>query len=328
MKNPLHLASALSVAVTGLLGLAACDPTPQAPPVAPPVTAPPTTAPATTLPSGPVAPSGWRYYGGDEFNGSALDTTKWRAYYNTYGDGNKELACLTPNNVAVGGGNLTIRSKREDLTCPYSKPRNYTSGFIGSRDSGTYYPAFARFEMRAKLPHSQGLWPAFWLRHRNGASTAEVDIMEYFHSVRPGQTFTTLHLDGKVNASQRQTNFEAPNATPGFHVWAVEISQVADGVKFDFFLDSNLVHSFVDTQHRWLASADLQGTWDIAVNQAVGGNWTGDPDGALGVLPQVSRCAQSGTFPNACKTTGINRVNWASPTSTDYVVDYVRVYTR
>src|SRR3546814_10043578 len=103
--------------------------------------------------------------------------------------------------------------------------------------------------MGAKVPHAQGMWPAFWLRHRNGAGVAEVDIMEYFHSQVPGRTTGTLHLDGRHNISKRSIPFEAPTATPGWHTWAVEIEPVAAGVQFTFLLDGTPYHSSTDTQH-------------------------------------------------------------------------------
>jgi len=300
---------AVSVAAgIAVAGFAACEPVPVDP---------------------TPAPTGWTLVGGDEFNGSSLDSSKWSAYNNTYGDGNNEYACLTPNNVAVSGGTLKITSKKESVTCPGGKARNYTSGFIGSREAGTYYTRYARFEMRARLPHNQGLWPAFWLRHRNGAGVAEVDIMEYFHSQVPGKTTNTLHLDGRHNLSKKSSNFESSGVTTsGWHNWAVEITQLDGGaVKFDFLLDGNLTHTYTDTQHNWASGAE-DGTWDIAINQAVGGNWGGDPDGVLGELPLVNRCSISGTYPGGCKTTGINRVDWTTPTDATYEVDWVRVYTR
>src|SRR5690606_13303013 len=155
-----------------------------------------------------------------------------------------------------------------------------------------------RFEIRARLPHAQGLWPAFWLRHRNGAGQAEVDVMEYFHSQVPGKTTGTLHLDGRSNLSKRTVDFEAPTATPGWHVWAVEIEPVAGGVQFTFFLDGSAYHSYVDTQRQWASLVDPNGTWDLAVNLAVGGKWTGHPDDPLGYLRDLDRCAQKGTPPS------------------------------
>src|SRR3546814_10914004 len=178
------------------------------------------------------SPAGWRLVWSDEFDGSAVDTSVWKPYHSTYGDGNRELQCLTPGNVTASGGQLTITARQERLTCPNGSTRDYSSGFLGSRETGTYFPRYGRFEMRAKVPHAQGMWPAFWLRHRNGAGVAEVDIMEYFHSQVPGRTTGTLHLDGRHNISKRSIPFEAPTATPGWPTWAVEIEPVAAGVQF------------------------------------------------------------------------------------------------
>ena len=325
MKTPRLLTRSAAVGLAGFaLVLAACQPTPPVTPIDGGEPTPTTVAPTTPV----VTPSGWTLVGGDEFDGGSLDTSKWKPYHNTYGDGNNELACLTPDNVRQGGGSLKITAERETVACPGGTTESYTSGFIGSRETGTYYPKFARFEIRAKLPHAQGLWPAFWLRHRNGASTAEVDIMEYFHSQVPGRTTQTLHLDGRYNISKKTTTFEnAQTPTPGWHTWAVEILPDPNGVRFTFFLDGSATHTFVDTQHDW-ASSDPASTWDIAVNLAVGGKWVGVPDDSLGYLRDLNRCSISGTAPNGCSSAGINRVDWSDPADSTYEVDWVRVYTK
>ncbi|MCC6226374.1 MAG: glycoside hydrolase family 16 protein [Microthrixaceae bacterium] len=301
-------------------------PTPTIPPSTTTTVRPPT-RPTTTIPTPPTTtppptttvrpPSGVTW--SDEFNGP-LDTSVWTPYHNTYGDGNREMQCLTPANVTTSGGALSITSRKETLTCPNGSVRNYSSGFVGTRETGRYFPLYGRFEMRARLPHGQGLWPAFWLRHRNGAGVAEVDIMEYFHSANPGKTTATLHLDGRKNLSKKNLFFETPTASPGWHTWAVDITPDPAGVKFSFSLDGATYHSYVDTQHRWADSVDRQATWDIALNVAIGGNWLGDPEGTLGYLPNLNRCAQGGTPPNNCTTTGILRAQMPST----YQVDYVR----
>jgi beta-glucanase (GH16 family) len=288
-------------------------------------TAAPTTTTTTATPPVTNAPTGWKLVGGDEFNGTSLDSSKWATYHNNYGSGNAELECNTPNNVTQGGGSLKIVAKKQAVTCPSAGAYNYTSGFVGSREAGKYYPRYARFEMRAKLPHAQGLWPAFWLRHRSGAGVAEVDIMEYFHSQVPGKTSQTLHLDGVSNISKKASAFESPAAVPGYHTWAVEIVPEGASIRFNFFVDGVKVHTFLDTKHAW-SSADPAGTWDIALNMAVGGKWVGNPDGTLGLLEQLNRCSISGTAPN-CSSTNIKRVSWGSAASTTYDIDYVRVYT-
>jgi beta-glucanase (GH16 family) len=280
------------------------------------VPAPATTTPTTTT---TAAPRGGSATWSEDFDGP-LDTSMWKPYYNTYGDGNHELACLTPANVTTTGGALTITSRQQPTTCPGGVTRAYSSGFVGTRETGHYFPMYGRFEMRARLPHGQGIWPAFWLRHRNGASTAEVDIMEYFHSAVPGQTTATLHLDGRRNLSKQSRFFETPTASPGWHTWAVDIEPDPAGVRFTFSLDGVAYHSYVDTQHHWADGVDPRATWDIALNVAVGGDWLGDPAGTLGYLPNLNRCAQGGTPPAGCRTDGILRAQFPAT----YQVDWVR----
>jgi beta-glucanase (GH16 family) len=334
------LATRALIAGFVLIGLAACQPvttvpssaqedaptTTTAAPTTTTTAAPTTTTAAPTTTSTVPAVPGWKLVGGDEFNGSTLDTGKWKPYHNTYGDANGELACLTPSNVSVGGGSMRIVAKRQTVSCPGGSTEQFTSGFLGSREAGTYYPKYARFEVRAKLPHAQGLWPAFWLRHRNGAGTAEVDVMEYFHSQVPGKATQTLHLDGRTNLSKKTSYFESAQvSSPGWHTWAVDILPDPNGVRFTFSVDGVQTHTYVDTQHKWAASAPDAGTWDIALNLAVGGKWVGQPGDTKGLLRDLNRCSISGTAPNGCKTTGINAVDWSD---SDYEVDYVRVYAK
>jgi beta-glucanase (GH16 family) len=332
------------IAGIAVLALAACQPTPSVPstgtpssggstgttlPVNPNNTT--TTVPVATTTAAPTTTTrptfggGWQLVGGDEFDAASLNTSKWKPYHNTYGDSNSELACLTPANVTLGGGSLKLTAKKQTVSCPGGSTEQYTSGFLGSRETGTYYPKFSRFEMRAKVPHAQGLWPAFWLRHRNGAGVAEVDIMEYFHSQVPGKTTQTLHLDGRSNISKKTTAFESPSAAPGWHVWAVEITPDPAGVRFTFFVDGTSVHTYVDTQANWASAAPDAGTWDIALNLAVGGKWVGHPGDTKGFLRDLNRCSISGSAPGGCATSGINDVDWGKST---YEIDYVRVYTK
>jgi beta-glucanase (GH16 family) len=285
-----------------------------------------TVAPTTTTTappaSSPGTPAGMSLVWSDEFNGTRVNTNVWKPYHNTYGDGNKELQCLTPDNLAVSNGTLKITARRQTVTCPNGSVRQFTSGFMGTRETGTYFPRYGRFEIRAKVPHGQGMWPGFWLRHRNGAGIAEVDIMEYFHAQAPGKTTQTLHLDGRLNLSKKTSSIEAPTTQPTWQTWAVDIKRVSTGVQFTFFTNGQAVHTYVDTQHKWAELHPGQNLWDIAVNMSVGGNWVGHPDDALGHLRDLNRCAQGGTAPNNCTTTGIRRITFP----TTYEVDYVRVF--
>jgi beta-glucanase (GH16 family) len=260
----------------------------------------------------------------EEFNGTSLNTRVWKPYHNTYGTGNNELQCYTPGNVSVSGGTLKMTARRQSVSCPGGGTRAFTSGFLGTRETGTYFPRFGRYEMRARLPHGQGLWPAFWLRHRDGAGVGEVDVMEYFHSQVPGRYTASLHLDHRPNISKRADFFENPTSNPGWHVWAVDILPVSNGVRFVFSVDGRTVHTYTDTQRRWASAHPGKGIWDIALNLSVGGNWAGRPDDSLGYLRDINRCAQSGTAPNGCSSNNIRRAAFPST----YEIDYVRVWTK
>ena len=254
----------------------------------------------------------------DNFDGSAVNTANWKAYYNNYGSANHELQCLTPNNLTVSNGTLKIFGKRETVTCSKWGTYNFTSGFLGSREVGKYYQRYGTFQMRAKLPHGNANWPGFWLRHRNGATAtngAEVDIMEYFHPQLPGKTTSTLHLAGKKNTYKKSTFFETPTTQPGWHTWAVTISPVGNAVKFQFLIDGNDAGSYMDQNaSAWNTSAPADGTWDMAVNMSIGGDWVGNPDGDISKLGN-GQCAQAN-----CATTGIMQTVFP----VQYEVDYVR----
>ena len=72
---------------------------------------------------------GWQLSWSDEFYGSRLDPARWQVENNsTFGDGNKELACLMnrPANVQVAGGQLSLTARRENCTLVCG---DWTSGF-------------------------------------------------------------------------------------------------------------------------------------------------------------------------------------------------------
>jgi beta-glucanase (GH16 family) len=318
-------------ALAVVTALAACQPAPTTPnsstTTTTTTTAPrpttTTTRPITTTTTLPAATAS-----GDEFAGSTLDAQRWRALSGTYGNaGGGSRHCLVSRNVTVSGGTLKILSAKAEMTCS-GETLPYTSGFIASRDADRYYPLEGTFSIRARVPAAQGIWPAFWLRHRDGARVAEVDIFESFHAQAPGRATQALHLDGQTNTAQQSTWFETPSAAPGWHTFAVRIRRVAaDGsanrndIAFDFSVDGRPSLSFVDVDPAWPAAADPAATWDIAVSTAVDGRWAGNPDGVLGQLDQLRRCSMGGTYP-ACSSAGIRRVDWSKPVV--FEVDWVR----
>lgn len=280
------------------------------------------------------APPGMTSHAFEEFLDDSAGLRRWKVEHSTYGDGNHELQHYRPENVVVSDGTMKITAKRESY-----QGRRFTSAFIGSRQTsttGTFYPKFGRYEMRARLPHGQGLWPAFWLRRHGGANHAEVDVMEYFHASQPGQTQQTLHLDGVVNTFRVSRTFESPrpDRDTQFHTWAVEIVPEGDDVRFTFFLDGSVTGTYVDTDPAWNdPNIDPDHFWDVAVNLAVGGDWAGDPDDPLGHLHPdgVGQCSIGWTdrftnFPDNCPQTSAGHSIRRAQFPAVMEVDYVRIF--
>jgi hypothetical protein len=119
----------------------------------------------------------------DEFDGKALDYSKWEAEVNAFGGGNQELQLYTDQkeNLRIEGGHLVLEA-RKDKPDISGTVREYSSGRIRSKYRGDWM--YGKFEIRAKLPGGQGVWPAIWMLptenvYGTWAASGEIDIIEF-----------------------------------------------------------------------------------------------------------------------------------------------------
>ena len=104
---------------------------------------------------------------------------------------NEELQWYQEENAWVEDGFLIIEAREERKINPtyhisyshWGEKRRYithTSSSLNTR--GNHKWLFGRFEMRAKIDISDGLWPAFWTlgEDKEWPSNGEIDIMEYY----------------------------------------------------------------------------------------------------------------------------------------------------
>ena len=110
------------------------------------------------------------------------------AYSLPAGWGNNELQFYPQrrDNVFVKNGRLYIRVNREDF-----EEHAYTSARIGTAFKGDWL--YGKFEISAKLPKGQGIWPAIWMiptedTYGSWAASSEIDIVELI-----GQSPATIH---------------------------------------------------------------------------------------------------------------------------------------
>ncbi|PUV21789.1 beta-glucanase [Sphingobacterium athyrii] len=135
-------------------------------------------------------PSGYSLVWSDEFNDEgSLDTNKW-----SYEEGfkrNREEQWYQKDNAFCRNGVLIIEAKREEREHPGFQPES--TDWISSRKKIKYTSAsintlgkqkwqYGIFEIRARIPIGEGLWPAFWTlgTTKEWPSNGEIDIMEYY----------------------------------------------------------------------------------------------------------------------------------------------------
>lgn len=201
---------------------------------------------------------------------------------------NEEYQWYQPDNARVENGLLIIEGRREQVKNPDFDPEsnhwrqnreyaNYTSTSMTTR--GKHNWKFGRFEMRARIPARDGLWPAFWTLGVEGPwpDNGEIDIMEYYNgqilanAAWGTETAYTPHWDDTTVAL---TQFEE-DWTDEFHIWRMD-------------WDENYIRIYVDDM--LLNEVDLSETINpdgtnpfhqphyLIVNLAIGGTQGGDPD--------------------------------------------------
>jgi beta-glucanase (GH16 family) len=184
------------------------------------------------LPVGQAGP--WKLVFQDEFEGHALDGSKWTTCYPWFdpaggctNEGNHELEWYLPQAVTVAGGTVTLRADQGPYTGTNGTVYPYTSGMIASGATPSTDPRFVYqygyAEARLKLPAGRGLWPAFWLAPADGTWPPEVDIAERVGGTSPDKVEMVLHFalpQGGHDSSI--TEFEGPDFQAEWHVFGLE----------------------------------------------------------------------------------------------------------
>jgi beta-glucanase (GH16 family) len=224
---------------------------------------------------------GWKVVWQDDFEGPQLDWSKWEIEVNAFGGGNNELQLYTDRseNVRIENGCLVLEARKERADIQ-GTVRDYSSGRVRSKRRGDW--KYGRFEMRARLPAGQGVWPAFWLmptdnKYGTWASSGEIDIME-FKGQEPNNVWGTLHYGAAwPNNKHSGSQYKLPtgNLTDDFHTYGLEWSEG----KIQWLLDGKVWQ----TQTKWESSggkypAPFDQEFHIILNLAIGGGFVGAPN--------------------------------------------------
>lgn len=222
----------------------------------------------------------------DEFDYTGTpDTSKWSYDIGTSIDGwgNNELEYYTADskNVRVENGVLIIEAHKDSLE---GKP--YTSTRIVSKGKGDWL--YGRIEVKAKLPHGRGTWPAIWMlptewKYGDWPASGEIDIMEHV-GYDPGIVHGTIHTESynHIKQTQKEGKIAVTDAQENYHVYAIEWRKD----KMDFKVDDKVYHSVTRDPKEDYKGWPFDIPFHLIMNVAVGGNWGGKEGVDESIWPQ------------------------------------------
>jgi beta-glucanase (GH16 family) len=250
-------------------------------------------------------PDGYKLVWSDEFNSDGTPAPKNWNYEKGFVR-NNELQWYQANNASVKGGILTIEGRKEQVTNPnYSASGSdwkttrqyaqYTSTSMTT--SGLQSWQYGRFEMRARIPTSAGMWPAWWTLGVSGEwpANGEIDIMEFYKGnvLANVACATSTRWTAKWDSSTKAISSLGANWSSSFHIWRMDW----DDQNINLYLDDSLMNGVALSN---MLNADGTSPFKqkvyMILNLAIGGDNGGDPSGT--------------TFP------------------VQYQVDYVRVFQK
>ena len=253
--------------------------------------------------------AGWQLVWADEFDGDALDDSRWNREHDCWGGGNEERQCYLPReeNARVEDGRLIIEAHFEEATGPALPERlwqteddrtatntqPFTSGRINTSGKGDW--TYGRIEVRARLPEGQGTWPAIWMLPTDNvyggwALSGEIDILEAVNlgavclECEEGvenRMFGTLHFGGAWPHNQYQNRRRTlPVGEDGEKIWHEFAIEWSEG-RVEWFLDGES-YGYLTPEH-WNTQSNVpeaQGNpnapfdqrFHLILNLAIGGH--------------------------------------------------------
>ena len=251
----------------------------------------------------------WKLVWKEEFNYTGLPNPKKWSYEVGHIRNNEQqyYTNARKENVWVSKGVLAITGRKESFPNEFYSKENPT---WKTKDSTTQYTSasintlgkvgwkYGRIEVKAKLPHGGGIWPAIWMMGTNRTEVGwpkcgEIDIMEFIGN-QPKDIYGTMHYpDPNSKANKSNGNkVVAENLEDDFHVYAIEWNEKT----IDIYFDNNKYLSFPVDSAGLGDDNPFRKPFYLLLNLAMGANWPGPIDDS--VLPQ------------------------------QFLVDYVRVYEK
>lgn len=237
-----------------------------------------------------TAPDGWHLVWSDEFDGKAIDRSKWDfqigtgSQYGLVGWGNNEQQYYTEENAYIEKGNLVLEAKKED-----KNGMHYTSARLRTMaqdETPLFSTTYGYIEARIKMPVASGFWPAFWMlpatdAYSTWAASGEIDIMEAKGRL-PNRVYGTLHY-GQPSPGNRYSGgmykFPDGGTIGDWHTYQVQwepglMRWLVDGVAY--YEMTQWWSMAADEAEPYPYPAPYDKPFYILLNFALGGNFDGD----------------------------------------------------
>jgi beta-glucanase (GH16 family) len=198
----------------------------------------------------------------DEFNGAALDLSRWLPGID--GWAGRPPALFVPENISEGNGKLSLRMAHQSVPAKFLKAgyRDYTTAAVQSRKPVLY----GYFEIRAKIMPSAGS-SAFWLAAETPQNWNEIDVFEMAGRAPgdPHKVFMDAHVfrsNGRTaNMSLPGVMATAENMSDEFHVYGLDWSASS----IEVYVDGRRVRHICNTSWHMplkiILDAETQGKW-------------------------------------------------------------------
>ena len=232
---------------------------------------------------------GWHYAWGDEFNGSKLDTSKWKHELGVIRN-RDAVQTYTKDCVKVRGGKLLLLSRAKETKNSNYTPRKehwthqiksmpYASGSVTTRDV-KHFECPGRLEIRAKIPKAKGVWPALWTMHVNQygwPANGEIDILEHI-SQEPDTCYSLFRWGANGGDQEHKVirTTSIPDYSKDFHTYVLEWDEETMRILIDGTEVNSTPMSAADYPD---GNNPLRTPCYLIMNTAIGG-WAEAPDAA------------------------------------------------
>lgn len=216
----------------------------------------------------------------DEFDGNALNDNNWGFQTGAWNSsGVQNCYKNSTKNVYVNSGTLKIKALHEPGSTCGGQTRDFTSGFIQTRNKQTW--TYGYFEARIKMPNNASTWPAFWMSPNENTygswpRSGEIDIVETKGSdmtyAAADAHWGVSHERGQKRNQQGKTKVDT---TANWHTYAVKWQEG----KLEYYLDGKLYHTISDFKapNATTHPGPFNKPFYLRLNLAVGGNYIDAP---------------------------------------------------